>query len=147
MLIRPENRHRYPANWREIRARIRARAGDRCEACGVPNHLLGGRDLDGTFVPAMPLGEKLLGLEWPEPGAWGWCQYPNAERHVLLRIIRIVCTVAHIDHVIENCADENLRFWCQKCHLTYDAPLHAQTARRTRRAPRAVADLFDEVPW
>lgn len=31
MPIKPENKHRYPKNWREIRKRILARAGDRCE--------------------------------------------------------------------------------------------------------------------
>lgn len=31
MPIRPENRARYPADWPAISARIRARAGDRCE--------------------------------------------------------------------------------------------------------------------
>lgn len=36
MPIKPENRHRYPANWAEIRAEILARAGNRCE--GSPLH-------------------------------------------------------------------------------------------------------------
>jgi hypothetical protein len=35
--IRPENKARYPADWAAVRERIRARAGDRCEWCGVPN--------------------------------------------------------------------------------------------------------------
>lgn len=38
MPIRPENKHRYPANWRAIRAAILERAGQRCEQCGVQNH-------------------------------------------------------------------------------------------------------------
>lgn len=126
MPIRPENRHRYPANWRQIRERIRARASDRCEACGVPNGAFIYRDDAGQWHEA----ELRCCADAGEP-----------------RVVRIVCTTAHLDHQPENCADENLRFWCQKCHLTYDAPLRAQTARRTRRAPRAVGDLFDEVPW
>jgi len=36
MPIRPENHHRYPANWREIRAAILARAGHVCE--GSPRY-------------------------------------------------------------------------------------------------------------
>jgi hypothetical protein len=31
MPIRPENRGRYPADWRAIVAQVRARSGDRCE--------------------------------------------------------------------------------------------------------------------
>lgn len=143
MPIRPENRHRYPADWLKIRARIQRRAGDRCEKCGVPNHALGGRDEDGFFVPAVPLGEKNLRLEWPTQGSWSWCQYPLTARHVQLRIIRIVCTTAHVDHNPENCADGNLRFWCQRCHLAHDHELHNQTAYRTRRAGKATEDLFD----
>lgn len=37
MPIKTENRHRYPPNWRAIRAAILERAGDRCEQCDVPN--------------------------------------------------------------------------------------------------------------
>ena len=33
----PMNRALYPNNWDEISARIRARAGDKCEQCGIPN--------------------------------------------------------------------------------------------------------------
>lgn len=38
MPILPEERARYPKNWKEIRERIRARAGDKCERCGAENH-------------------------------------------------------------------------------------------------------------
>jgi len=38
MPIKPENRKRYPANWKEIRAAILLRAGNRCEFCGIPNY-------------------------------------------------------------------------------------------------------------
>lgn len=38
MPIKPENRTRYPKNWKQIRAAILDRAGNRCEFCGVENH-------------------------------------------------------------------------------------------------------------
>lgn len=38
MPIKPENKARYPKNWKEIRARILERAGNKCEFCGVENH-------------------------------------------------------------------------------------------------------------
>lgn len=38
MPIKPENRNRYPKNWKQIRAAILDRAGNRCEFCGVENH-------------------------------------------------------------------------------------------------------------
>ncbi len=34
MPIRPENKALYPKNWKEIRAKILARANNRCEFCG-----------------------------------------------------------------------------------------------------------------
>ena len=141
MPIRPENRNRYPPDWPQIVARIRQRACNKCENCGIPNYRLGGRLRDGTFYDAMPLGQNGLGFEWPEPGTHAWCTRDN--HHVHLRIIRIVCTTAHLDHLVENCSDDNLRFWCQRCHLAYDRRLHNETAYRTRREGKAVADLLD----
>ena len=43
MPIKPENRARYPANWKAIRAAILERAGNRCEwaKCGVANRSIG----------------------------------------------------------------------------------------------------------
>lgn len=37
MPIRPENRKRYPPDWKQIREAIRQRAGDCCEWCGARN--------------------------------------------------------------------------------------------------------------
>jgi len=38
MPIKPENKARYPADWKAIRTAILARAGDRCEGCNVANY-------------------------------------------------------------------------------------------------------------
>jgi len=38
MPIRPENRDKYPNNWKQIRAEILKRAKDSCEFCGVKNY-------------------------------------------------------------------------------------------------------------
>lgn len=143
MPIKPENRARYPADWPRIVERIRLRAHDKCENCGVLNHSLGGRLRDGTFMRALPLGERALRLEWPKPGMHSWCT--DGTRKEKLRIIRIVCTTAHLDHTPENCSDDNLRFWCQRCHLRYDAEHHARTAYASRRKGLAVTDMFGDV--
>jgi hypothetical protein len=94
MPIKPENRNRYPANWKTIRAIVIARAGNRCE--GSP--------------------------EYPN------CRAANGEPHPVTVSI-VVLTCAHLDHQPENCSPENLRAWCQRCHLTYDKPHHAATRR------------------
>lgn len=38
MPIRPENKNRYPKNWKEIRCRILDRANHKCEWCGISNY-------------------------------------------------------------------------------------------------------------
>lgn len=38
MPIRPENKHLYPANWKDIRAQILDRAAHCCEWCSIPNY-------------------------------------------------------------------------------------------------------------
>lgn len=43
---------------------------------------------------------------------------------------RVVLTVAHLDHDPTNSDLDNLRFWCQRCHLTYDARHHAANRKR-----------------
>lgn len=142
MPIKPENKARYPADWRLIRDRIVNRARNQCEFCGVRNGALGGRTRWGRFLPALPVGEKMLRLEWPRPGEYAWCR--DGDASVRARIIRVVLTVAHLDHTPENCADENLRALCQRCHLRYDHEHHQQNARLTRRIGKAVADMFSE---
>ncbi len=135
MPIKPENAARYPANWNLIRARIQCRAGDKCEECGVRNRAWGFRD-KGKFHrinKRQAIDMLKSGREWVRPPF-----YLGGHR-----IIEIVCTTAHLDHVPENCTDDNLRFWCQKCHLSYDAKHHAQTAYETRRAGKAI-DMFAE---
>lgn len=50
------------------------------------------------------------------------CRAENAKPHPVTGS-RVVLTVAHLDHDPTNCADENLRAWCQRCHVT-DAGMH-----------------------
>jgi len=105
--ILPENRDLYPDDWPNIRERIRKRAGDRCEWCGVENHAVGWRDDSGRFRP---------GEHCDDEGR-------------LLKSIKIVCTTAHLNHDPTDCRDENLAFLCQQCHNRYDAPVRAARRR------------------
>lgn len=40
MPIKPENRKRYPANWKDIRKDILKRADNKCEFCGIENYAI-----------------------------------------------------------------------------------------------------------
>lgn len=45
---------------------------------------------------------------------------------------KVVLTVGHLDHDINNNSFFNLRAMCQRCHLRYDAKRHAHTRRQNR---------------
>ncbi len=122
MPIKTENRHRYPPNWRAIRAAILERAGDRCEQCGIPNRAWR-NNATGQWTKDAGLTEA-----WRLDGD---------------KIACIVLTVAHLDHAPEHNDPANLRALCQRCHNRHDAPHRRQTARQTRRAGKALGDLFD----
>ena len=111
----------YPADWPAIRARILLRAGNRCEGCGLPNGALGVRLPDGAFV------------ETPDHAAGTWVGGR--------KVMRVVLTVAHLNHDTADNRDENLRAWCQQCHNRHDAKMRAERRRAKDAAQRAVSDL------
>lgn len=133
MPIKPENKARYPKDWPAIRERIMRRARNRCEECGVQHHDIGYRDDSGEFRVIVKAHEREGGAADYAGHATGW------------KVIMVVLTIAHLDHQPENCADENLRAWCQRCHLRYDHEHHQRNARETRRNRKACGDLFAEV--
>lgn len=138
MPIRPENAARYPADWPAISLRIRQRDNWCCKWCGVDNGTLGGRGPDGVFHRAHATEEALYGLRWPKEGEEWWCGTPRR----WLRIVRIVLTVAHLDHTPENCADDNLVALCQRCHNVYDMPHRRAGIFERAREGAVVRDLF-----
>lgn len=135
MPIRPENRARYPKDWKQIVERVRERSGDACEgspafpACRIPNGAVGYR-VDGRWVQ---LGESVddAGLAIDAAVDDGF------------KVTKIVLTTGHLDHIPENCDLSNLKHWCQRCHLVYDAKHHAETSAATRRARANTPDLFE----
>jgi hypothetical protein len=109
--IRPENRNRYPKDWKATSHRIRTqRAAGQCECtgeCGRGTHQ--GRCPNRQDQPAYGTGSK------------------------------VQLTVAHLDHTPEHSDDNNLRAMCNGCHLHYDRDHHRHTAAATRRAAREAA--------
>ncbi len=140
MPIRPENRERYPKDWKQISLAIRARAHYRCEGspqypdCRAPNRTLG-YWREGVFVP-MPKSLR-------DGGATKGSEIACSDG-TTIRIIEIVLTVAHLDHQPENCDPSNLKAMCQRCHLAYDREHHAETAYRSRRQGLVCSDLFGD---
>jgi hypothetical protein len=52
--------------------------------------------------------------------------------------VRVICTVAHLNHVSGDDRDENLKFLCQWCHLNYDKLHHRETRTRRKDAARPI---------
>lgn len=138
MPIRLENKARYPADWPQISQRIRERANWRCEECGVRNGELGGRAPSGNWHRASPLG---CNGQLPAVGQYAWCDGYSLSQ---LRIIRIVLTVAHLDHTPENCEPGNLRAWCQRCHNRYDIAERRRGIKERARAALGVPDMLEQ---
>lgn len=116
--IKPENKARYPKDWKAIVATVRTRSGNHCECVGE------------------------CGLEH----ANGRCNRKNGQRIGFGdRGSHVVLTTAHLDHTPENCDLSNLRHMCQRCHLRYDREHHARTRRRTIAAARKQRSLFPDV--
>lgn len=105
MPIKPENKKRYPENWKEIRDAAVMEACDRCEDCMVANGVNGYRGKDGEFIE--------VGDNPPVTRAVAAC----LEAHGLRPQFRIVLTVHHLDEQPENNDPVNLVALCQRCHL------------------------------
>ncbi len=113
----------------------------------------------------MPMDRSRYPKNWPEisravrAAAGNRCQFCRAENHRPHPATgsRVVLTVAHLDDDPQNNDPRNLRALCQRCHLAYDAPIHAAHARETwrrkrlaraqlaRRLQPSLFDLVDEA--
>src|SRR3990172_4457390 len=61
------------------------------------------------------------------------CRAENGKPHPVTGS-KVVLTVAHVSHDRARNGPEDLRHWCQRCHLTHDAPMKAEERRLTRSA-------------
>lgn len=113
----------YPKNWKEISKRVRERADQKCEWCEAPN---------GAYIHRKA----------ENPGIWALEETVAADGVTWLPAIRIVLTVAHLDHNPESDDETRMAALCQRCHLTYDAKHHARNAAETRARKKGLVSLF-----
>lgn len=157
MPIRPELRKYYGRAWRDTRARILARAGGRCEQCGVKNHIRVQR-AQGWWLDAHNCLNCLIRLR---PHHWNFCRceghwvtpdgkHTNIEAPRFPAFIRrwvgIILTVAHLNHVAGDDRDENLKALCQWCHLNYDKLHHKETRSDRKDAERPLLGNSSPAP-
>ena len=124
----PIDYKKYPKNWKaEIRPQILQRDVNCCKFCRVANGSVIHRFVDGngcayysfcSIIYSADNGDVARNVQFT----------PNDAK-----CVKIVLTIAHLDHDIANNDYSNLAALCQRCHLRYDAKQHAETRRRNRQ--------------
>jgi len=123
MPIRAENKDRYPRDWPAISRAIRERAGQKCEKCKAPNGATVFRFTNEDYHYKPVYMTKAGDVFDAENGQDVGYEYAADDTDLTGKWVRIILTVAHLDHQPENCDPDNLRAWCQRCHNAYDAPM------------------------
>lgn len=132
MPIRAEFRHFYGREWRTVtRPRILARAKNKCEQCGVQNRIEVTRVAGAWFDFRGKWWGGSAGT-WRDVGSRPLKHKPTG----IQRIVSIVLTIAHLNHVSGDDRDENLKALCQWCHLNYDKLHHHETRAARKDAAR-----------
>jgi hypothetical protein len=135
----PIDYKKYPANWKtEIRPAILEREGHRCKFCKVPNYwpIIRGewngeavwQDIDGEMHSAATgeyLGSTYVG-----------------DVHSTNLPVKVVLTIAHLNHNIADNRPENLAALCQKCHNTHDLEYRKANRKATLNKKKGLQDLF-----
>jgi hypothetical protein len=106
----------YPPDWKARSRAAIARAGNRCEECGVPN---------GAWIT------RRRGKDaWQEAGPSDLAGGPEDGEY----LTRVVLTVHHVTPARDGGSHEpgNLRALCQLHHLRADMPIHIANAAATR---------------
>lgn len=92
-------KERYPKNWNKIALNIKEKANWKCQECGRKCRKVG-ESMEDFVKRISPLPNLSIEI----------CLYPK----------RFVLTVAHLDHMPENCDENNLKALCSSCHCKMD---------------------------
>ena len=118
----------YHPNWlKKIRPDILKRSKNKCEFCGIENHLLGYRDKKTkNFIELENSIENDIFLQ---------------ENNI--KLTKIVLTIAHLDHDKSNNDYSNLKALCQACHLNYDMDRHVFNRKHNPHKKAGQQAFFD----
>jgi len=119
----------YPKDWKtRIRPDILKRADNKCEKCGVANYAVGYWDCNDKFWTGGECLDKL------EDSGYDVFSEGNELGHISgdQKPIKIVLTISHTDHDINNNDYGNLKALCQRHHLEHDRGLHQETRNKKK---------------
>ena len=123
----PMDRSLYPEDWEAIALAIKEESNWTCEECGRPCRQ------PGESRPALCTRIETEHPKW----AGDLYELGEDEESMLIaipKLTRFTLTVAHLDHVPENCDRSNLRALCAPCHCRYD--LKAMATKKRLKAER-----------
>lgn len=92
-------------------------------------------------MPIKPENKKLYPKNWKQiresilQRANNKCEFCGVDNYAIVqrkdKKVKIILTIAHLDHNPQNNNPENLRALCQKCHNTYDIEHRKETRKQT----------------
>lgn len=139
----PIDYKKYPITWNLIRERILERDNHCCKICKVKNHAIVFRgeykgqevfQTDDAKIYNTATGdfieENAYALIEPSTGNPGQ------------KAIKIVLTIAHLNHNVNDNRDDNLAALCQLHHLRHDKDQHKKTVRKTKEKKMKLQRLF-----
>lgn len=115
---------KYHPEWKtKIRPDILERANNCCEVCGVPNYAIIHR-VDGNWILA-PEGHMADAMALDG-----------------IKFVKIILTIAHLDHDITHNEYSNLKAMCQKCHNSYDTEYRKGNRKNTLQNKKKQLNIF-----
>jgi 5-methylcytosine-specific restriction endonuclease McrA len=133
----PIDYKKYSPSWKtKIRPDILERDNHCCKECGVKNYSVGYWGIDGRFYDAGTIFNAL------EETGYDYFAHELSNVNCMQKPIKIVLTIAHLDHDVTNNNYANLAALCQRHHLAYDKEYHMKNSRETNRVKKGLQNMF-----
>lgn len=141
----PINYKNYDPKWKsEIRPSILERANNCCEVCKVKNGWYVFRGfLESGLEVFQDVDANIYNAETGELICKNYYEYIKPlSGNENQKAIKVVLTVAHLNHDTTDNDPSNLKALCQLHHLRLDSEFHRKNAAKTRNKKKGLQELF-----
>ena len=131
----PIDYKKYPKNWKsEIRPAILERAQHKCEFCNIPNY-------EYVFRGKLQCGREVY--QKNDASIYDASNSDYIENNYFAEItatgkqtaIKVILTIAHLNHDIKDNDYSNLRALCQRCHNRHDVEYRKLNRKKNANLP------------